>query len=98
MAVLRNKKGFTRKRDWVQYEKKELERMGIKKLPSDEKISSEIESLQKQRSTENANLQKHIKQKEQLSIIQQNFAIILYSDNISATRNKPVPDNLKYIL
>ena len=81
-----------------EYEKKELERIGVKKLPSDEKISSEIESLQKQRLTENANLQKHKKQKEQLSIIQQNFAIILDSDNISATHNKPVPDNMKYIL
>ena len=66
-----------------EYEKKELERMGIKKLPSDEKILSEIENLQNQQTAERVCRQKLMKQQSELSAVRSNFEKILYTANIS---------------
>lgn len=66
-----------------EYEKKELERMGIKKLPSDKKINSEIESLRNQQSAERAIQQKLNIQQKKLLGIQSNFERMLLTTNTS---------------
>lgn len=81
-----------------EYEKVELVRMGIKKLPSAEKILSEIENLQNQQTAERASRQKLIKQQSELSAVQSNFEDMLSSVNISVQRNNPVPEKKNTVL
>ncbi len=57
--------------------KKELLQKGIKKIPSDEKLSSNIASLENERNTVIAEKQKLVKQQKTLSTVQQNFEALL---------------------
>ena len=64
------------------YEMEELKRLGIKKLPSSEKLSAEIDSLEKKLSDQKALLKKLENQKVELSAVQSNFEKMLASVNI----------------
>ena len=81
-----------------EYEKEELEKMGIKRLPSDEKILSEIEQLQNQQAVERVRRQKLIKQQSELSAVRSNFEEMLQSTFLSNEINKPVSTSIKPIL
>ena len=61
--------------------KKELLESGIKKIPSNQKLSSKIESLENERHTILTENQKLQKQEKTLSIVQQNFQMLLNSPN-----------------
>lgn len=65
------------------FEMEELKRLGIKKLPSAEKLSAEIDSLEKKLSDQKAISKKLEKQKMELSAVQNNFEEMLESYNIN---------------
>lgn len=56
--------------------------MGIKKLPADEKILSEIENLQSQQTAEKECHHNLIKQQSELPAILSNFESLLESTNV----------------
>lgn len=98
-----NERLIYQKKHWKEYqlhtyEKEELTKMGIKKIPSAEKILSEIESLQNQQSAERASRQKLIKQQSELSAIRSNFEDMLLSSSVSIERAESVIANAKPIL
>ena len=98
-----NERLIYQKKHWKEcqlhtYEKEELTKMGIKKIPSAEKILSEIESLQNQQSVERASRQKLIKQQSELSAIRSNFEDMLLSSSVSIERAESVIANAKPIL
>ena len=64
------------------FEMEELKRLGIKKLPSAEKLSAEIDSLEKKLSDQKAISKKLEKQKMELSAVQNNFEEMLKTANI----------------
>ena len=81
-----------------EFEKNELTKMGIKKIPSAEKILSKIESLQNQQAAERASRQRLMKQQSELSAVQSNFEMLLNSANISVSYKESIPENQKPVL
>lgn len=65
------------------YEMEELKRLGIKKLPSSEKLSAEIDFFEKKLSDQKTLSKKLEKQKMELSTVQNNFEEMLKSYNIN---------------
>ena len=75
------------------FEKAELQRLGITKLPSEKRILAEIDSLQNRQLQESSNRQSLLKQREELSIISTNFERMLDSASIHVKRDESVPEN-----